>query len=810
MKPIHTALLLTVCILLSACKDTDSNTADSLSVDQTTVTVPKIGQTAQIQLTTDARWSAFSTEPEWCQISQQSGKGSASITITVEPNLEYDSRTAQIVFQTDDAVVEVTVLQLAHNAIIIDSDTLDVESAGGTVSLTLRTTTDISVKIVDAPWLTQTPASRNMEFKTLNLTAQPNTSPVQRTATVIIGCSDKDVADTVVVRQKSDLVIAVSPDSFEASFLGDTLSVAVHHNTTLEIQQPDWITRTDSRTTVDERICFQIAPNEGKARTGSIRFRSTETDVTATVSINQQATPSGVSATRLYCKKATYTFDTGETLRDSWWTSDTAAVYLMDDIKSNARVFSPVSTAVTTQLSGSLTTTSHATDRVFAMFPCDNTACLRRSTLYATLPDVQDGRFVAYMGGSSTGALGSTIDITLEPLYSGLALVLNTPAGLGNVASVTLTGNADEKIAGSVQLNPQTFVGKFTDKSVTAVLRTPINASMFATNIYFNCAPCRFSSGVTFLITDIDGRTATVKFDTPVECRRGEVTTLRTDPTKPKGVMIISGDNTIHIIDIEKSGTSSLCDLWKWTTDELAGQLSSANINRMHTISDCKLVDNRSKLLITSSSGGSMLLDIATRKCEFMSATPNAHSCELLPEGRIAIAMASPTHLLKVYDNDKNQTVLYTVTAESAHGVYWSDKYRRLYSVGGDTLNIFALKDWTGSKPTLERENSVRLPGGNMHELIPYGDDKLMISGANTYVYDIRLGTTVTVPLSGIKAIGAFKSLNLDYNTGRLWYTVADTGETDAWWTFHFFSMYPTAQINASDVRYYKSRVINF
>ena len=60
----------------------------------------------------------------------------------------------------------------------------------------------------------------------------------------------------------------------------------------------------------------------------------------------------------------------------------------------------------------------------------------------------------------------------------------------------------------------------------------------------------------------------------------------------------------------------------------------------MRTIDECKVVDNNRKMLVTSSSGGCVLIDIATKEVLFYATARNAHSAELLPEGRIAVALS--------------------------------------------------------------------------------------------------------------------------------------------------------------------------
>lgn len=88
--------------------------------------------------------------------------------------------------------------------------------------------------------------------------------------------------------------------------------------------------------------------------------------------------------------------------------------------------------------------------------------------------------------------------------------------------------------------------------------------------------------------------------------------------------IIVGGDNVVMILDFDNSSDSVKKVNWY-----------------MKTVDDHKSVDNHAKILICSSSGGTLLVDRATRKCLFYAITPNAHSVEYLPGNRIAVALST-------------------------------------------------------------------------------------------------------------------------------------------------------------------------
>ena len=123
--------------------------------------------------------------------------------------------------------------------------------------------------------------------------------------------------------------------------------------------------------------------------------------------------------------------------------------------------------------------------------------------------------------------------------------------------------------------------------------------------------------------------------------------------------IIVGGDNVVMILDFDSSADSVKKVNWYLKTSEIS-DMPDTMIRYMKTVDDHKSVDNHAKILICSSSGGTVLVDRATRKCLFYAITPNAHSVEYLPGNRIAVALstANKGNRLEIYDADRSDTVL--------------------------------------------------------------------------------------------------------------------------------------------------------
>ena len=107
----------------------------------------------------------------------------------------------------------------------------------------------------------------------------------------------------------------------------------------------------------------------------------------------------------------------------------------------------------------------------------------------------------------------------------------------------------------------------------------------------------------------------------------------------PKEIAVC-GDDKVMIIDKSASDSTNVKVIWQWTVSD-AADLPAAYQKYLVPTDECKPVDYNSKILITSSGGGVVLIDRETKKPLFFAHVPNAHSGELLPGGRIVVALST-------------------------------------------------------------------------------------------------------------------------------------------------------------------------
>ena len=334
-------------------------------------------------------------------------------------------------------------------------------------------------------------------------------------------------------------------------------------------------------------------------------------------------------------------------------------------------------------------------------------------------------------------------------------------------------------------------------------------------------APVALSQGYTVTLTDTDGNSFSVGKTEPVTLEAGGK--HDTDDARSSFVteLVFCGDNMVYMIDAGLANETTYKDAvtWSWDATEAAAVLG-LDKSRCNHPDDCKPVDNGKKLLCTSSYNWCVLLDIATKEVLFhTTATPNAHSAELLPGNRIVVACSggesSGNNSIQLYDISQPNRILYQSALGSAHGVVWNETTQRLYAIGGQSLQIYKLKDWETAAPSLELEKTVQTPQGGLHDMSYVNSNTLCIGGRRAYLYDIGANRFTEMML--FSASTAIKSINYNDETGELWYTDSTNPEGSQSWSTQTIrystdknASTETRTIKVPDLDVYKVRVMNW
>jgi hypothetical protein len=265
-----------------------------------------------------------------------------------------------------------------------------------------------------------------------------------------------------------------------------------------------------------------------------------------------------------------------------------------------------------------------------------------------------------------------------------------------------------------------------------------------------------------------------------------------------QGNLLVCGWDEVYILNPE-SGAKS----FSWKAADRP-ELPAAYKNKFRTTDDCKLVA-KDRVLITASSDGVALVDRRSGRTAFWGACANAHSADLLPGERIAVACsvrAQGGNRLAIFDARVPEKEIYSTELASGHGAYWDEKRHALWALGAKELRAYTLVDWESARPSLQLKNAYPLPSGGGHELSPAAGSNLTVSAVKgVWLFDRDTGKFTPHPQ--FRGMDDIKSVSLNPATGQIAFTQADSPE---WWTSKIRFRNPDRVLVRENERLYKVR----
>ena len=267
--------------------------------------------------------------------------------------------------------------------------------------------------------------------------------------------------------------------------------------------------------------------------------------------------------------------------------------------------------------------------------------------------------------------------------------------------------------------------------------------------------------------------------------------------------LAICGGKEVRIIDLSKSNGREINEVWSWNIEDGIEGLPAEYSKYLMPLDECKFVDSNKKLLLTSSHSAVVLLDIKSRKCDFYARVPMAHSADLLPNNRIAVALSTNKagNSLEIYDISQPEKVLWRDSLYSGHGAVWHAERESLYALGYDVLREYKLKDWNSDAPALELVASTPIPVKSGHDLVKVDEQRMLVSGHEGVMwFDVK--SKEFSPFEPLKDTHNVKSVNYNHKLDRLIYTKGEV----SWWTHNIYQKNPDKTITIDSMNVYKVR----
>lgn len=268
------------------------------------------------------------------------------------------------------------------------------------------------------------------------------------------------------------------------------------------------------------------------------------------------------------------------------------------------------------------------------------------------------------------------------------------------------------------------------------------------------------------------------------------------------------GDGQVRAYEIDDGKPR---ETWRWTAAEAEDLPPLYRERLFRSIDECKSVNNGKSVLVTSSSDGVVLIDRDTKTVRFRARSPMAHSAEILPGGRLAVALSihENGNRLEVYDLAKNEAPLFQLDLYSGHGAVWDAPRDRLFALSFDKIQAFSLKDWDGPTPGLTETQRWSLPGAQEgHDLTrDPNTGKYLVTTADAAWWfdpDAKPEANAFTPFPALNPAEDVKSLELSPRRA-VWVKAEED-----WWAFGFTIADRDGQnprrVDVPDLRLYKVR----
>lgn len=279
------------------------------------------------------------------------------------------------------------------------------------------------------------------------------------------------------------------------------------------------------------------------------------------------------------------------------------------------------------------------------------------------------------------------------------------------------------------------------------------------------------------------------------------VVVLRSAAT-PKGRLIVCGWDELFILDLAAGPRK----IWTWKA-EGRSDLPEAMRSKFKTIDECKPVDGGKRILITSSSDAVALIESQGGKVEFYASVANAHSAEMLPNGRLAVAAShkpdGPGDRIVLFDVSQPGKELSHIELSWAHGVVWDEARKLLWAIGHDQLVAYRLVSWNTAKPSLSVADAYILPDPDGHDLYAVPDSKLLslTTKSHCWFFDRHARKFRLHPALADRA--GVKCINVNPATGQTVWVLSEAGN---WWSDKLRFLDPETTVALSGERIYKAR----
>lgn len=294
-------ILLPLCIFFTACSKENDNapkqSENIIDFEQGNMNFTEGAGEQTFSFTTNTAWvvSLASTRnggAPWCTVAPTSGNaGSHTIKVTTTPNETYDDRSVTVTLKAGAEVKSFVVSQKQKDALLLTNDKFEVDQAGGTVTVEVKSNVSYTATIGEEckDWIKESNSTRALSTTTKSYTVAMNEDGKKREGSIIF--SDGSLTETVHIYQAGGSIILLSQNDCHVSASGEEITVELRSNCDYEVVMPsvDWIKETMTRGMSSHTLHYTVAPNDSyDGRKAEIIYRDkSDSSIADTLTVMQ-------------------------------------------------------------------------------------------------------------------------------------------------------------------------------------------------------------------------------------------------------------------------------------------------------------------------------------------------------------------------------------------------------------------------------------------------------------------------------------------------------------------------------------------
>lgn len=281
----------------------------TMSGGNITLNFPSEAGSASVDLSASGAWTAAFVNDrakDWCTLSTSEGKrGTATITVSVKENPDYDDRSASIRFTCGDLNRTINVTQKQKDALLVTGTRFDVGQDGGKIAVEVKANIAFEYMVSQnaKDWIVPT-KTKGLTTSVLNFNVLANDDTAKREGQITVTSSaGQEVVK--VYQEGATPTVVLSQNLYQVAAAGGQIRVDVQSNVDVTLDLPSdcvWVYETPTRTMSTSTFFLTVDENESFVeRDCRIKFRAAAWGLEEEVTIRQQASePQIIVGTGVY------------------------------------------------------------------------------------------------------------------------------------------------------------------------------------------------------------------------------------------------------------------------------------------------------------------------------------------------------------------------------------------------------------------------------------------------------------------------------------------------------------------------------